>query len=239
MSPSARRSGWLLVEMVLALTMAAVVIGSLATLISGGVRWTRSLSDQTEALEVARTVWVVVEDEVRTARAGRDWRVDETGALALRAFRGIARICAVESVPEEWTVAFRGRRSPDPLRDSILVLEDDGVWRSFALESSVSSEGCQPLRGESVLRWVSNHRTGRSPVLARTFERGSYHLADGAFRYRRGAGGRQPLTTERLLGTSGFRRVGNALEVTLVLTDPEGGGASRSFLWLTRAAGSR
>ena len=112
MSPSARRSGWLLVEMVLALTMAAVVIGSLATLISGGVRWTRSLSDQTEALEVARTVWVVVEDEVRTARAGRDWRVDETGALALRAFRGIARICAVESVPEEWTVAFRGTPVP-------------------------------------------------------------------------------------------------------------------------------
>ncbi len=35
------------------------------------------------------------------------------------------------------------------------------------------------------------------------FERGSYHLADGAFRYRRGRAGRQPVT-EALLAAGSF-----------------------------------
>jgi hypothetical protein len=36
------------------------------------------------------------------------------------------------------------------------------------------------------------------PVLGRIFEGGSYHFSGGALRYRRGAGGRQPLTPERV-----------------------------------------
>ena len=41
------------------------------------------------------------------------------------------------------------------------------------------------------------------PILLRFFETGSYHLGDDALRYRRGSGGRQPLT-EPVLATAIF-----------------------------------
>lgn len=235
MKPEFRRAGWLLVEMVVALTMGAVALGSLATLLSAGVRWTRSLSDQAEALEVVRTIWVVIEDEIRAGRADRDWLVDGRGALLLRSFQGVAPTCDYDST-SGWKVAHRGRRSPDLIRDSILLLGLDGSWRSIALESSVLSEGCDLGPGESAYRWGWSDSGGSQPVLARTFETGSYHLADGAFRYQRGAGGRQPLTAERLSDLSGFRRVGDGLEVTVDLTGGPGSKSAGSFVWLTRQA---
>jgi hypothetical protein len=63
------------------------------------------------------------------------------------------------------------------------------------------------------------------------FEAGSYHLSEGALRYRRGRGGRQPLTEEvlagaRLIDTLGALRallpMGPGGEITVkVATPPE------------------
>ncbi len=51
-----------------------------------------------------------------------------------------------------------------------------------------------------------------SIVLARLFERGSYHVSGAALRYRRGRGGRQPLTPEVFdTPPSGFVKEGGSL----------------------------
>ncbi len=92
------------------------------------------------------------------------------------------------------------------------------------------------MAGESVYRWIWSDPGGGQPVLARNFEIGSYHLADGAFRYQRGNGRRQPLTAERLSELSGFRASGGDLEVTVSLTGNAAGMPPGSFVWRTRQA---
>ena len=52
-------------------------------------------------------------------------------------------------------------------------------------------------------------------VLARVFERGSYHLEDRAIRYRAGDGGRQPLSEERLESGSAFLASAAGVELRL------------------------
>ncbi len=216
------------------MTLGAILLGSLATLVAAGVRWSRSLADRAEALEAVRTIWVVIEEEVRPGLAERDWRIDESGALQLRSFQGVGRIC--ESGPSDgWLVAHRGRRRPDPLRDSLLVLGEDGAWRSAPLEASRRGEGCEVLAGEELYHW-SWTPSGVRPVLARNFETGSYHLENRAFRYRRGSGGRQPLTPERLSSASNFQQLGNAIQVSVHLSDTSDERPVRSFTWLTRQA---
>ena len=235
MRSSSPRLGALLLEILVALTLGAVVLGSLARIASAGVRWTRSLSDQAEAIEIVRTIWVVIDEEVRAGRAGRDWRVDENGVLRLRSFQGIGRVCLVQGGSPRHTVVYRGRRPPDPRRDSILALGPGGIWRSLDLESSVRSDDCEPAPEESVYSWTWNDPSGGQPVVVRNFEPGSYHLADGAFRYQPTGGGRQPLTVERLAPSSTFRSVGAALEVTVSL-DRTTASAPGPFRWTAREA---
>lgn len=73
--------------------------------------------------------------------------------------------------------------------------EDNAPVASALLGSAAHSAGCPLAAGESLYRW-----TLESPPLTGTlfllFESGSYHLAGGALRYRRGESGRQPLTAE-------------------------------------------
>ena len=87
-------AGTLLLELVLALALGALVLTSLGALVSVGVRWTRSLADRVEGLEVVRTVWVVTEEELRIGRPSVDWWLDDAGAIQLRSFQGFGRICA-------------------------------------------------------------------------------------------------------------------------------------------------
>ncbi len=226
--------GGSLVELVVALSLGAVVVGSLVTLISSGSRWTRSLADRVEAQEVARTIWAVLDEELRVGRVNLDWRVEDAGSIRLRSFQGLARICVGPSRGGRWLVAYRGRRVPDPSRDSVLVLEENGSWRSHALESSARSDGCNALPGESVYRWDSTWAGDVMPVLARTFETGSYHLEDGAFRYRRGRGGRQPLTVERLGSTSRFEPLADGVATSVELTGSRPADPIRVYRWATR-----
>ena len=59
-------------------------------------------------------------------------------------------------------------------------------------------------------------------LFGRVYERGSYHLTLGALRYRRGGGGRQPLTPLRV--AEGSLEAGEGPRVgllwTLLLSDP-------------------
>jgi hypothetical protein len=216
-----------------AMILAALLIASVSALLSGALRWSRSLSARADALEVVRTVWVVLGEETRTGRPGLDWHVVGREELALRSFQGVALFCGSDSNEPEWTVAYRGRRPPDPDRDSVLVLRSDGYWQAMDLSASAPSEVCEPLEGELVYRWVMEGPSPAVPVLARNYVSGSYHLADRAFRYRGASGGRQPLTAEVLSSLSGFRLAGDALEVTLVLGDGSAVGGKGRYAWLS------
>jgi type II secretory pathway pseudopilin PulG len=154
-------------------------------------------------------------------------------ALLLRAFRGIALPCNWTAGSQEGVVAWRGHRAPDPSRDSVLVLTGEGLWWAGDLqaiatvspgviqdgdgdgrggggeegmEGEVGGGGQGPCaEGSSAPR--ARWRLGEAPsdvLLLRYFERGRYSLEDGAFRYRRGGEGRQPLTPERVGEGSGF-----------------------------------
>lgn len=102
----------------------------------------------------------------------------------------------------------------------------DGSWTAHDLvERTRSTEGCSwDWSTESHLEtWVLSPPPART-VLTRVFERGSYHLVGGALRYRRGEGGRQPLTPERIMEgrLTGHDSPGDALVWNLVLSTPPG-----------------
>jgi len=191
------------VELLVALTLGGWILGGVVVFLIGSVRWADRVSDRAEALELARTVWMILDAEVRPGIPGRDWTLTSERALELRAYRGVARVCGQED--NRWAVAHRGLRAPDPDRDSVLVLGMDGGWRAADLEGSWAGGGsCALDPGEEarLMRWSGSGDV--DPVLVRVFERGRYSLEDGSFRYRRGAGGRQPLTPDRVGAGSRF-----------------------------------
>lgn len=235
-----RRTGGVLLETLIALSLGVMVLGASFTVLTSVLRWSRVLAGRAEGLELVRTVWWVLDEELRPGVTGRDWTPIAGTTLALRAFRGVARVCSPVTGDGEWVVAYRGRRMPDPGRDSILVLGLDGGWRVFPLLASTSHSGpeCSPSSAESVHRWRwDGAAPATGPVLARLFERGEYHLADRALRYRSGGGGRQPITPERIGSGSGFRIRDESLEVHIEFPGNPGRGDLSSFTWRVMGEG--
>lgn len=235
--PPGSRRGALLLEALISLVLGVLVLGAFCGVLLSTLRWSRTLAGRSEALEVVRTTWGVLDQELRPGMVGRDWTPATGPVIALRAFRGVGRVCPGGG-GGEWTVAYRGRRSPDPGRDSLLVLGSDGGWRTFPLSAAYTvppQPGCPPLPGEAMQRWGwPQGASSPSPVITRLFEAGEYHLADGALRYSRGGGGRQPLTPERLGAESGFRALNDGVEVRIEFPGNPGAGDLEPFLWTVR-----
>jgi hypothetical protein len=144
-----------------------------------------------DAAEVARVVALLLPAEVRFASpTDLAWSTD---TLGLRAVRGVGLVCALAA--GELQVRYRGLRLPAPDKDSVLVLTTWGEEEASALDGDRADPGaCDAAFGEEVRTWSLSAGSPAVGDLALVFERGSYHLADGALRYRRGKGGRQPLT---------------------------------------------
>ncbi len=209
------RRGWTLPELLVGTLVAGLLLGGAVMLLQAMAAVTRGLVAREEALETFRTVWTVLHQELGAGLPGRDWELeaDNPAALRLRAFRGVAVPCGWDPGTREGDVVWRGHRAPDPSRDSVLVLTGAGDWWVGALEavpaggSGGSAPGpsgpCAPAGAGAPARW----RLGAAPpdvLLLRYFEHGRYSLEEGAFRYRRGGEGRQPLTPERVGGGSRF-----------------------------------
>jgi prepilin-type N-terminal cleavage/methylation domain-containing protein len=218
------RRGLTLIELIVAMACGLLVL----QLTVRGVLHTRRIgadmrerSDRLVALRSARSV---LRRELRAGRAGTDWRVYPPDSVKLRAFRGAAWVCPGVDHGVPLLVAWRGVRQPDPEKDSVLLLDDAGYWSAAELTaSSRTPERCPAAPTVTVMGWeVSPPPTG-TPVLARLFESGSYHIADGALRYRRGAGGRQPLTAPVLrTPPSGLELAGTSISLHLLAdADPE------------------
>ena len=216
------RAGLSLLELVVALAFFGLVAGGVYGSVAATERAGRMHARRLEVAEAFRTTVAVLGAEVRYVDPAADLAV-APDSVALRAFRGTAIVCG--EVGGDVRVRYRGLRDPDPAKDSVIVVGALGDGGPVALAASTSeAQGCAVLPGESLQRWTLGARYPVGTLLL-LFESGSYHLATGAFRYRRGAGGRQPITGSVLdVGASGFAPV------------PTGAAASEEGLTLRLAA---
>ena len=189
------RGGFALTEAIVAATLLLMVIQ-----VSWWVTAVQSVVGMrvvtgSRILDETRLIHHVVSAEVGQGREGLDWTLKD-GELRLRAFRGTAYRCH-DQPARGVAVAVSGYRAPDPAKDSVLVLSGDGAWSPAALvrRSRGGSAGCEELGGFQAEVW--HLEPARPDLLAAAYyERGAYRFSNGAFRYRRGNGGWQPLTGE-------------------------------------------
>lgn len=222
-----RRTGFGLVEMLVVILLAALLLQGVWSLLSTFRRAGGVAADWAEGLETVRTVAWILGEEFAGSEANRDWRPGNGDTVSLRAFRGVVLVGSGGS-GESLRVCFEGIRAPNPAKDSVLFLSREGEWTTHSLESRDRGEaGCLEA-GEG---WEESWVVEPMPMTAlfgRVFERGSYHFAQGAFRYRGPTGGRQPLTPLRILdgslGEGGDG--GGGLSWDVLLAFPGGGGDS-------------
>lgn len=216
------RGGWTLPEVLVSL----VLTGFVAMTAAGAVEAHRGVlarmtgrAVEDEAVRVIRGVLV---DELRGAGA-TDQGTAGGDSVGLRAYRSSAVVCDL-APGAEWRVASRGLRRGDPEKDSVRILGADGRWRQGRLSWVGGRAGsCDDPAGTEL--WRVDPAQEVPPLLLRAFERGGYHVAGGTLRYRRGAGGRQPLTPELFGGGgSGLEAVPWGIEVRL--EGPVDGGRS-------------
>lgn len=233
---SGKESGATVLETVAALTLGLFVVHlGLATLAQARAAQSR-MSHRADALVSLRVVRHVLRREVRYADPARDWTVTDD-SLSVRAFRGTALVCPLRRAPNELVVAYRGDRAPDPDKDSLVVLSSDGSSEVFRLVGVGAPWGVcgEPDPGETPLAWVLDREAPAAAVLARLFERGSYHVTGSALRYRRGTSGRQPLTPEIWIDAeSGWRVGAESVGIDATPHQATGGKAWSGFLaWRT------
>lgn len=212
MNASIRRAGVTLPELILVAWLFGLVLLGLARFASAQGRLAGEAYDRVRAADLVRTVDLILEAELRYA-AAPDLAVTPD-SIRLRAVRGSGVICGRTGAVVR--IRYRGVRRPDPGKDSVLIITDSttagAAYRIDAVAAAVPEPGC----GAGYRLTLQGTPPGRGLVLV--FETGSYHLADGAFRYRRGRAGRQPVT-EAVLADGAFERRLGSLAVRLVLSD--------------------
>lgn len=193
---------WLFALVLLALSRFAGAQGRLAA----------AAHERARAADLMRTTSLVLNAELRYA-AAPDLTVTPD-SVRLRAVRGTGVIC--RRIGGVVRVRYRGVRRPDATKDSALVITDSATAGVAFPVEDVATAVAEPGCGAGYRLTLDGSPPGRGLLLV--FETGSYHLVDGALRYRRGRGGRQPVT-EAVLADGGFRRGPHSLDVRLVLSD--------------------
>ena len=202
-------------------TLVALLIGLLVVQAGmSAVGRTRSaharVMERADALSAVRLTGALVRAETAAGRRDADW-VMAADSVALRAYRGTGLACGEHEAPERIVVSYAGYRRPDPTKDSVEVVYADGARAVLALIGvTAGPPTCwgAPLEGGIALELGGPAPPGG--VLVRVFERGAYSLSGRALRYRRGAGGRQPLTPEILERESRWRLADGRLSAELV-----------------------
>ncbi|MFW6079976.1 MAG: prepilin-type N-terminal cleavage/methylation domain-containing protein, partial [Gemmatimonadota bacterium] len=198
------RAGVSLVELLVALALTALLCGLLVGPVVTVEGWARRQAVRIVVAEAMRVPAAALRAELRWLRPDTDIGAMGGDSIALRAFRGEAIVCGVDEDGHA-LVRYRGVRRPDPEKDSALVVAGAGAGTPAALRSSTTAlDDCETGPGESVLRWSLDAPLAIGSLLL-LFERGSYHLADGALRFRRGLSGRQPITARRIDEASRLR----------------------------------
>lgn len=201
------RPGVTLPELALVAWLFAVVLLGLARFATAQGRLAAAAHDRVRAEDLVRTTAMVLDGELRhSATADRSVGPD---SVRLRAFRGVGIIC--ERNGSDVRIRYRGVRSPNPEKDSALVVTDSATAGvAFPVSGVAHDDGC----GQGYRLTLGEAVPTRGMVLV--FETGSYYLTGGALRYRRGRGGRQPVT-EAVLAGAGFRDAAGTLMARLPL----------------------
>ena len=209
----ASQAGSSIVETLAALLLLLTVAGAALQTLATFRRALATVTRDAEVRETRRIARHTLAQELRAGLAAVDWVAGTGDSVAVRAFRGTGVVCAT-APPPMWAVRYAGLRRPDPAKDSVLVLAGDGMWRVAKLaRARTRSDACGP--GAPGGLWELDPPVPGA-VVGRIFERGSYHVAAGAFRYRPGRGGRQPLTAQVLRAAeSGVSGRGVGLELRL------------------------
>ena len=184
----------------------------------------QGLTARAGVLAFVRVARHVVAAELRRAGPGAPGAAVSADTLGVRAFRGTAAVCPGGET-DEFAVSYRGDRQPDPAKDSVLLITHAGVQTTRKLVRVAGGPAACGTAAATSL-WRLDAPAPEGTVLARLFERGAYHLAGSALRYRVGASGRQPLTPEvARTPPSRWIRGSGALHLELLL---EGAGAPQS-----------
>lgn len=195
-----RRAGYTLAEALVALVLLTVLLQVAWGVAAVHTRAAHRLFDRAEMVELARAAGWVLRNELRAGVEGEDWLPGDD-SVSLRAFRALGIVCPSLSSEDGLVVRVEGIREADPSKDSALVLWPDGRWRAHALLGRSAGPACGGE--ETTERWRLDPPEAGG-YLVRLYERGSYHVVDGALRYRRGLSGRQPLTPRSLGAASGL-----------------------------------
>lgn len=193
------RPGFGLVDAVVALAVGSLIMAGLAAAVIAVSRLERTAADRAEMLAARAHAGTVLVHELRALDVRKDGFGLGADSAALRAFRGIAVVCTADSVSAD--VRYHGLRSPDITKDSLVVLEGAGAERALPLAGVATATSCVPRPGETALALRPGGGLVPGDVIL-VFERGDYLLTGGSLRYRRGAGGRQPLTADVLFDDS-------------------------------------
>jgi prepilin-type N-terminal cleavage/methylation domain-containing protein len=193
-----RGRGFTLVEVAVVVVLLGLIISWGGLLVGSFRRSAEKAVRMTERIQAVRTARSVLDEELRRGRVHGRATLNSEGELSLRAFRWTGVVCEAGMEGREGTerrFEVWGTRAPDPGKDSVLVLAPDGTWRAAELAWITSTTPCEEGGGPAIQ--VALRPAADDGVLLRGFERGRYGISNGAFRYRRGGGGRQPLTPER------------------------------------------
>lgn len=210
------RAGFTALEALVALLLTVLVVSAGWRALSVQRRAGEAAAAAAERRETLRIVRTVLGEEIRAGSAGLDWGPAAGDSVPVRAFRGVGIRCQPPPAPDQMVVRVQGVRSADPVKDSLLLLDGEGRWHVAGLTSRRAGLGC--AAGSSTVSaelWILD-RDLASALVARFFERGVYHVFAGTLRYRRGLGGRQPMTPVVMSPSSGLSGTG-ALRVDVEL----------------------
>lgn len=202
MARTAGPQGATMVETLTALLLTLLILTLLLTLAVRQRKAGETLALRSEVVEARR----VTRDLVELAVAGGGIRPAAGDELHLRFFVGWALPCSGGG----WR--YRGRRAPDPMRDSLWAVSAWGVVTVAAL-ASVGEGECSDVDPGVRALTLGTDPVLAAPVLARVFEAGRYRLSD-ALRYGRTGDPAQPLTGAVLDPSGSGLRVSDGL-VTL------------------------
>lgn len=233
------RTGFSMLEAMVGLVLSLLILNGCLVMLASQRKIFEAIVGRGRFTEAVRVTRAVVGREVR--QGGPDgWGFGTGGdTLALRVFRGWARVCPGASHdPDALVVRRVGLRAPDPTKDSVLV-EGVGGARAVALAAVTGLDEACPGPGVAE-RWTLSSPVGGRGGVARYFERGSLHLTDAALRYRRGRAGRQPLTSEVFhTGASGVEPHGARVWVALGMRAAGDTALAALWTWEARWGGER
>lgn len=172
-----------LLELVTGSVLLGLLCAMCASLLHSQAALLKEVSGRLAETTSVRTARDILLAELRDLRP-EDIRAVARDSIALRVFRGWGIACSPRGI------RYSGLRAVDAGKDSMLIAETPSGFTGGG-----PANDCGGLN--NVIRVNPNRPlTPGSPVLF--FETGTYYLANGALRYRRGREGRQPVTDELL-----------------------------------------